>query len=376
MSTEPLVLAYYYGTREKAESCPLSSLDGNNMTHLAYAFALIGPGDRLVAGDQVLDTREDFPGEPIDLPYMGNFRELQRLKKKFPHLKVLISAGGWTGSKEFSELAKVPSRRKAFAESCRDFIGVYGFDGIDVDWEFPNGAGMSGNSMDPADPMNYVELMKDIREAMDQLPGPPRVLSTATWAFPEAVAKIDYGQLATVCNYINVMTYDFYGEWDKVAGHISSMHRSFRDPKAPNCSSVVDSIEAHIDAGAPAHQVVMGLPLYAKQWEVELNAADARDSDENPPVYLNGNGQVLEQNLTSSDVEKAYAGQIHWDETARVPYVLDRENKKFISFDNRRSIEEKISWARERNLGGVMYWEASQDPTGMLRRFIYNQMMK
>src|SRR6185312_10972532 len=97
----------------------------------------------------------------------NNFGKLRQLKKSHPGLKTLISVGGWTHSKEFSNVALTPASRSKFANSAIAFIRKYGFDGVDIDWEFPVAEGDPGNTKRPEDKQNYTLLLQALRSKLD-----------------------------------------------------------------------------------------------------------------------------------------------------------------------------------------------------------------
>ena len=95
------------------------------------------------------DISVDGVGDVWNQPIQGNFNQLKKLKAQQPNLKILISIGGWTYSKYFSDAASTDAKRKAFVSSCVnmflkgdlpmvDGFGGPGsaagiFDGIDID---------------------------------------------------------------------------------------------------------------------------------------------------------------------------------------------------------------------------------------------------
>lgn len=69
---------------------------------------------------------------------LNNIRNTVALKNNYPHLKVLVSIGGFNeGSYRFSQIAKSASTREAFATNVLNLLNQYGFDGVDIDWEWP-----------------------------------------------------------------------------------------------------------------------------------------------------------------------------------------------------------------------------------------------
>ena len=135
------VVGYYPGWGIYSRGFEVADLPGDQLTHINYAFANLVGGE-CVLGDPWADVERHLPGDPwsgpgSDASYFGNFRQLDLLQEEHPALKTLISIGGWTWSGNFSDAALTPASRARFATSCADFMENYGFDGIDIDWEYP-----------------------------------------------------------------------------------------------------------------------------------------------------------------------------------------------------------------------------------------------
>ena len=116
------IIAGYYASWAAYSGYTPSDIPAANLTHINYAFANIGNDLKITMGDAQVDPQ--------------NFTALKALKKTYPRLKTLISVGGWTWSAKFSNMAYTDSRRSAFADSVVAFIKKYGFDGVDLDWEY------------------------------------------------------------------------------------------------------------------------------------------------------------------------------------------------------------------------------------------------
>ena len=150
--TQPLsgrIVGYYAAWQAYSGSYP-DQIDASKLTHINYAFANIGPDLKLTLGYPDVDP--------------NNIRLLNSLKLKNPDLKTLISVGGWNWSGRFSDAALTDTSRSAFADSCVDFIVKYGFDGIDLDWEYPVSGGLTTNIKRPEDKQNFTLLLQKIRE--------------------------------------------------------------------------------------------------------------------------------------------------------------------------------------------------------------------
>jgi len=94
----------------------VSAMPAAGLTHLIYAFGGVTAELTAVLADRCIDIGEcrdgDLPAGPG-----GAFGRLIELKRAHPSLRVLISLGGWAGSKYFSAVAATDETRKGFAQS-------------------------------------------------------------------------------------------------------------------------------------------------------------------------------------------------------------------------------------------------------------------
>ena len=263
------------------------------LTHINYAFADVTPNE---AGDVVcrsadawadyqvqfsaersVDGVADEPGAPL----YGNFNQLRRLKAKHPDLKVLISLGGWTLSKYFSDAALTPDSRHTLVESCIDLFikgnlpgllpgaGAGVFDGIDLDWEWPGSEGNVGNVIRPEDKQNFTALVAEFRGQLDAYGDETDEGYELTAFLPAAPAKIDAGfeveEIFADLDFATVQGYDFHGTWETTTNHQGQLFSPRRDPD-PARFSLDLAIDSYRQRGAPADKLVVGVPYFGRGW--------------------------------------------------------------------------------------------------------------
>lgn len=290
--------------------------------------------------------------------FRGNFHQLEELKRANPRLKILISLEGKASS--FAEDA-LPQNRYVFVASCVDTFlrgrfapGVVKpglFDGIDVDWEFP----------EKGEGANYVALMKEFRRQMD-LYKPGLLLSVAIGATPAMYPDVDMEAVSEVADQVAVMNYDYAGPWSKTTGIIAPLYEDDADPTAPG--SVEKSISAYEDAGVPENKLLMGLPFYAYGWK-EVPAV-------NHGLYQQGRG-IHSDKPYSFVQEKIATSTLYRDERTKSPWLFDGDT--FWTFDDPVSIHFKVNYAVQEQLGGVMIWELSGDlPDATLLTAAYREL--
>ncbi|MDN3016436.1 glycosyl hydrolase family 18 protein [Paenibacillus sp. BSR1-1] len=345
----------------------VSDIDASKLTHLNYAFANINADGKIEVGDPSVDIEKTFPGDTADQPYKGNFYQLTKLKQQYPQLKTLISVGGWSWSERFSDVALTDQSRTIFADSCLQFILKYGFDGIDLDWEYPVSGGEAGNIHRPEDKQNFTLLVKKIRETLDAqsaIDGKKYLLTIAGGANKGYVANTELSLLQQYLDYIQLMTYDFHGSWDTLTGMNSPL---YRDPESKFAEfSVQDAVQTYINSGVPAAKLVMGIPFYGRVYNQVNNV--------NNGLYqsFTGGGSALSYGQLEASYLNKNGFIRYWEPDSKVPWLFN--GSQFISYDDPESIGYKTSFIKSMGLGGAMMWELSQDPNKVLISKIYNDL--
>ncbi len=323
-----------------------------NLTHLNYAFA-----DATVSGGcEIYDSWAALDKDG------GNFQLLSDLRDANPHLKTLISLGGWTLSGEFSDIAATAQGRNRFAADCVDFMVTHGFDGIDVDWEYPGGGGLDGNAASPDDTENFTLLLQALRDELDSVVGPSALLTIAGPGGASKIANIQVAEVGAVVDWINVMAYDFHGGWELTTG--------FNAPLYPASDSVFSTedeansdaaMQAWLAAGVPSDKLVMGAPTYGRGWSGVGSAADGLfQSATGSPMGTWEAGSWSYQDLVDN-----YIGQPgwtrSWHEESLVPWLYNADRGIFITYDDTESLGHKLDYILDEDLGGIMFWELSED---------------
>ena len=292
--------------------------DPHAMTHINYAFAHVS---------------ERFDGLRIDNE--ERLRTLVALKQQNPKLKVVLSVGGW-GSGRFSEMAADARLRKAFARDCRRVVKQFGLDGIDIDWEYPTSKA-AGISCSPADTENFTLLMRDLRKAL----GKQRVLSIATIS---SALFVDFKAILPYVDYVNIMAYDM--------GNAPKHHTALY-PSKHTRSSASQAVEAHLQAGMPAHQLVLGMAFYGHGGTEYPRTQDYAEIPSSSDLYVEC-----------------------WDEQAQAPYLANQQGEFVFGFDSPRSLAAKCRYVHQMGLRGAMYWDyAGDNEAGDLRRTVYEGIL-
>ncbi|MFD7992529.1 glycoside hydrolase family 18 chitinase [Streptomyces mexicanus] len=331
----------------------VTSGSASKITHINYAFGNV-TGGKCAIGDSYADYDKAFTADQSvsgvadtwDQPLRGNFNQLRQLKAKYPNIKVLWSFGGWTWSGGFADAAKNPA---AFAQSCYDLVHdarwADVFDGIDIDWEYPNACGLTCDTSGPA---AFRNLMSALRAKFGK-----ELVTAAVTADGSAGGKIeatDYAGASQYVDWYNVMTYDFFGAWDAkgpTAPH-SPLTSYTGIPK--DGFTTADAMAKFKAQGVPANKLLIGIGFYGRGWTgVTQDAPGGTATGAASGTYEAGieDYKVLKNScpVTGTVAGTAYAhcGSNWW------------------SYDTPATIKSKMAWANSQGLGGAFFWEFSGD---------------
>jgi len=335
--SKPVIIGYVGGFR--ANIIESSSIDAKGLSHINYAFV------------DVKDNRAWLHNEQTDTV---NFRKLNELKNINPDVKILISIGGWTWSKNFSDAVLTDTSTQNFAQSAVDIVSKYNLDGVDIDWEYPGMIGDS-NVYRPQDRTHYTNLFKNLREKLDMLGKQTNKKYFVTTAIGGSLEFLQHTQLEVAqqyLDYINLMSYDFNEGYDNMAAHHTNL---FSPSNMPYISSADVAIQNLKKVGVNLSKVVMGIAFYGKGTIVE--SSDNNGLYQIPVKDVRGGGYTY---LKDSVVNKNGFVR-YWDDASKAPYLFNAEKKIFITYDDEESVKAKCDYIKKHKLAGGMFWEYSSD---------------
>lgn len=330
----PKRLLGYYTAWSKYNTPPYAAdqIPYSKLTHIAHAFVL-------------LTAKADGT---IEIP-SGTIEPALIQKAHAAGVKVLISIGGGDGIQgpRFNHMAASETSRQAFVQNVRRFLIKYGYDGVDVDWEVPNAP----------DRANCTTLMQELRNGLPS----PWLISMATPSDPRSWGQgFDIPALTPLLDFINVMTYDFYGTWSSSTGHVSPL---LQDPADPDqAGSVKTSMDLYANQfGVPGAQLNIGTPFYGYEFD--------------------GTDQLWAQCSTCVNSSWSFVPYIkslvnkqgwtrNFDNSARAPYLTNPNIQGtnvpgFITYDDEISTARKTRYViQQRGFGGMFTWELSGDYDG------------
>ena len=337
--TKHVVIGYVGGYRGLVDT---TMVHAKKLTHINYAFV------------DVKNNRAFLTNIKTDTT---NFKNLVKLKKDNPQLKILISIGGWAWSKHFSDAVLTDTSRSGFAKSAVDIIRKYQLDGVDIDWEYPNDIG-DGNVFRPADKQDFTLMFKALRGELNKLQketGKKMFLTAAVGGFKRFTQNTEMDKVGKLLDYINLMSYDYFQD----SLHISVHHTNLYASKKYN--SAFDSGDKAVNdfmaAGVPAKKLVLGVAFYGHSSRVVDTTANGLGIKTDGKMRAGGY-TFIKDSLVDNP---AYGLKYYRDLDAAAPYLFNPSTRQFITYDDEWSIKNKCDYVTKKGLGGVMFWEYSSD---------------
>ncbi|MCJ1270850.1 hypothetical protein MMC22_010747 [Lobaria immixta] len=348
-SSNQRTIGYYEGwsTTRACGQVPPEQLPAGAYSHLNFAFAFVDPSSYKIAPMSALDTTL--------------YPRFTGLKDTNPGLQTWISVGGWSmndpdqpTAATFSNLAASTSAQSSFFSSLLSFMSTYGFDGVDIDWEYPVAPERSGK---PADFVNYVSFMANLKKALGSSGhnyGLTITLPSSYWY----MQNFDIVKLEKIVDWFNVMTYDLHGTWDstdKFIGPIVNAHT--------NLTEIDQTMDLFWRNNINPAKIVMGVGFYGRSFTLTnpscSTAGCGFSSGANPGPCSANSGTLM-----FSEIQNVIAagGKVTLDSKAAVKQVVWDTNQ-WVSYDDGDTFKMKIDFANKLGLGGLMVWAISTDDT-------------
>ncbi|PWN48363.1 hypothetical protein IE53DRAFT_363961 [Violaceomyces palustris] len=338
----------YYASWASSGPCgfPPESLDVSILTHVNFAFASIDGDGNVVP--------QDGDGD------MALWKRVVALKQKNPALEVWLSIGGWSFNDPgpsfnyFSNLAASESMQSNFISSAVNVMQTYGFDGIDIDWEYPGAPERGGNENDRT---NFANMMARTYQAFKSASRPYGL----TWTAPSSywyLRHFDIPSLLQSSDWVNVMTYDLHGTWDASDPYIGPFVLAHT-----NLTEIQQTVDLFSRVGADLAKVVLGIGFYGRSFHL----TDPSCSD--PGCSFSDGGATVGCSTESGEIRYADIMQILagsssepiYDPGAEVMYTTYNDGNDWVSYDNAATFQKKVEYANSNCLGGTMIWSIDED---------------
>ncbi|GAA1176161.1 glycoside hydrolase family 18 protein [Streptomyces hebeiensis] len=331
-----------------------TSGSADKLTHINYAFGNVTGGNCAV-GDSFADYEKaytadqsvDGTADAWDQPLKGNFNQLRKLKERHPDLKILWSFGGWSWSGGFGEAAKDPA---TFAKSCHDLVEdprwADVFDGIDIDWEYPNACGLTCDTSGP-------DAFRNLASALRTEFGEDALVTAAITADGSDGGKIDAADYAGAAKYLdwyNPMTYDFFGAFNAQGPTAPHSPLTSYDGIPTQGFSSDAAISKLKGLGIPSDKLLLGIGFYGRGWSGVTRAEPGGTATGAAPgTYEAGieDYKVLKDRCPASGT------------VAGTAYAFC--DGQWWSYDTPATIAGKMAYKEQQGLGGTFFWELSGD---------------
>lgn len=330
LSNKKIVFAYAMATNIKIEH--LQQIDVVN-----YSFASIGSNNTFNVTSQIATL-------------------VRQAHNEGTRVTAAVGGGSAAGSDPFGVMTATAETRKTFIDSMMIAIDKYDLDGIDYDWEVPTTAQKN----------NFSALVRETKAAFDAS-GKDLILTAAvsagTWHIGQGY---DVAELNKYLSFFHVMTYDL-NNWSSPAPARHHTHL-YRSSIAPSLSAD-EAIRAYMNAGASPEKLVLGVAAYGRVADVIGTTENGLNQMANNPAQSMKFDEIY-QRYYKDPTNSEYT--LYWDDVAKASWLYSDTLtvKNFISFDDERSIEAKANYVYEKNLGGAMYWDYSNDSNGIILGFI------
>ncbi|MCK5343390.1 MAG: hypothetical protein KAR20_08290, partial [Candidatus Heimdallarchaeota archaeon] len=339
------VIGYYqsWNWQESPQQLDPQNIPYNKLTIINYSFFYPLESGEIVGMDPIADRfllKGETDSNSGEMVSGGSIIELAKRQGS----KVVLSIGGWDNSNNFPQVAADSLKRTTFAHWCVKHIQEYGFDGIDIDWEFP---GYKRHKGTPQDRENFTILLQTVRDSLQALAkksAKSYLLTTSLPAAASHLVDLEVPKISAIVDYINIMTWDLFGSGGPVSNHNSALY----SPAHGDSGRCLDGAFKlyHKTHNVPAEKINLGAAFYGHSF--------TQCSD----IYKEHQGRDKELFPEKDGIqyrqipEKMNLFERFWDPRAQAPYLVSKSQKMLISLDDEESVALKSDYIIKNNAAG------------------------
>jgi chitinase len=305
-----------------------TNIDFRLYTHLCHAFLTAD-------GEGRIQKRGSVPS-----------RQLTEAAHK-AGVRVILSLGGWGWDKQFAAIVSKPECEDRYARSVMEIVDQFDYDGIDFDWEYPD---------TKHEVAGFERLTRRFRKELDELgrkKGRSMQVTMALSSNPGTIRWLDTAFLIETMDWINVMTYDYTGDWTDYAGHHSPLFASSKQPAGNPRSTELTMKYLLEERNLPANRLAVGIPLYGRGFKVAEPYASTKGM---PKGRAPGGGYTNIRKLQDG------GGWVRkWDDETKNPWLFSTREPVVIGYDDAESVAIKTEWAMKQGFRGVFFWQIHAD---------------
>ncbi|KAF8622115.1 hypothetical protein AX15_007250 [Amanita polypyramis BW_CC] len=352
---------------------PISGVSWSKYTHMTWSFAETTPDV----------TQLNLTGSNPDL--LPKFVETAHKHG----VKVLVSIGGWSGSRWWSSSVRSAYNRRLFVKTVTKFAKKYNLDGLDFDWEYPGLQGVGCNLVNPQDSANFLAFLQELRSHPD---GAKLILTAATQIVPfrgvNGQPSTNVAGFAHVLDWAAIMNYDVWGPWSPKVGPNAPLDDSCAEP-ANRIGSAMSAVKAWHAAGFPYNRLVLGVASYGHSFRVKPSNAFSGYSLASYPQFDSSNEPVGDAwddaagvdvcgNPTGPGGNVNFWGLVSlgylnnhgkpqngiaykFDDCSKTAYVYNKTSGILVSYDDAKAFSKKGNFIKSIGIRGFSMWEAGGD---------------
>jgi chitinase len=347
-STTGKLLIGYLSDTSIERGYPTLRLATQPLDVLIYAFAMISPSGECESANPRADAVA--------------FPQLQQLRALKPGLRIALSIGGYGHSGGFSDAALTADSRRQFAHSCVLFMKASGFDGIDIDWEYPVSGGLAGDVHRPEDKANLTSLISEMRRQLDAQAMVDHTRYLLTMAVPAEQSEyshLELNKIAGIADWLDVMAYAFRTSSSHTTGFDGPLSASAGEKGSADANADA-AVRAYLSAGVPDDKLVLGMQLYGRGWKGVADIDHGLfQSVSGPTEGTPGLGGVY----SYADLTDNYVGRVprFWDPEAQEPWLFDAPSGTMITYEDPQPARAKADYVLRNHLLGIAVWQLALD---------------